>query len=463
MTSMSFIEGVVQSERNERPMPQKITKRQRKVMDLRGKLPEVTERQKEWMLTKPYDNSMVSYYWKRGKVWCQHCGHVEDKGLTTDTASLIVTTQVLPYVCPHCGKTLTLVPYNSHWKGFRHDERDCTLVHHVGDYTVFRTFQVCRRNFLGEPTDYEISEIWENWVCPDGREVILAKDHYSGMYHDPSWNYYSEFKPKKPSNWSNVYDVRYNYFVPGWNPPRIVRRNGWRKVIVNNNVSPVKQIQNLFHPVGEMLVKNGQYELFNHLTICGFQLNTNIVTAVRICNRNRYHIKDASIWCDYIDLLVYFHKDIHNAHYVCPQDLRREHDRLMERRDRIEAEERLKEQIKNLGRQELRYKRQKGKYFGLRFGDGDIMVAVVSSVREMAEEGSVMHHCVFRNRYYEKPDSLILSARDAEGNRLETVEVNLRTWSIVQSRGKYNNPTARHDEILAIVNDNMNKIKKIAV
>jgi hypothetical protein len=464
MSGMSFMEGVVRAERNEKPMPQKLTKRQVLVMALREKLPDITDRQRRWMMEEPFDDQNIAYYWKRGKVWCQNCGHVEPKGLTQDQSTLIVTTQAMPYVCPCCGKTMTLVPYNSHYKGYRKVMKDSTIVTHVGDYTVFRTFQACRRNMLGHETDTELSEIWENWVCPDGREVILAKDHFAGMYRDVAWNYYSEFKPKKASRWSTVYDVRYNYFAPGWKPAKILRRNGWRLSILANGVSPVMQMQNLLiNPVGEMLVKTHQVRFFNYMTNRGFVKNEEVIAAVRICNRNRYLITDPSMWVDYIELLQYFRKDTRNAHYVCPQDLKREHDRLMEKRDRIEAEKKLKEQMKQVKRKEGAYKRLHGKFFGLCFGDGDIMVGVVSSVREMAEEGAIMHHCVFANRYYEKKDSLILSARDADGNRLETVEVNLRTWSIVQSRGKYNNPTARHDEILAIVNDNMNKIKKIAL
>ena len=51
-----------------------------------------------------------------------------------------------------------------------------------------------------------------------------------------------------------------------------------------------------------------------------------------ICNRNHYIIKDASMWNDYVGLLLYFHKDVRNAHYVCPKDLKTEHDLLVNKR-----------------------------------------------------------------------------------------------------------------------------------
>ncbi len=44
-----------------------------------------------------------------------------------------------------------------------------------------------------------------------------------------------------------------------------------------------------------------------------------------------------------------------------------------------------------------------------------------------------MHHCV--ERYHDKSDSLILSARIAD-RRVETVEVSLSRLQVVQSRGR---------------------------
>lgn len=48
-----------------------------------------------------------------------------------------------------------------------------------------------------------------------------------------------------------------------------------------------------------------------------------------ICNRNHYIIKDASMWEDYMSLLSYFGKDMRNAHYVCPKNLKTAHDKLL--------------------------------------------------------------------------------------------------------------------------------------
>jgi hypothetical protein len=78
----------------------------------------------------------------------------------------------------------------------------------------------------------------------------------------------------------------------------------------------------------------------------------------------------------------------------------------------------------------------------------------------MAEEGTAMHHCVYQMGYYKKLNSLILSAKDNQGNRIETVEVNTLTFEVVQSRGVCNKNTPHHEEIINLVNSNMNLIRQ---
>jgi len=54
---------------------------------------------------------------------------------------------------------------------------------------------------------------------------------------------------------------------------------------------------------------------------------------------------------------------------------------------------------------------------------------------------------------------LILTARIGN-KRIETVEVNLKTLSVVQSRGVCNNNTEYHDRIIKLVKKNMNLIRQ---
>lgn len=70
--------------------------------------------------------------------------------------------------------------------------------------------------------------------------------------------------------------------------------------------------------------------------------------------------------------------------------------------------------------------------------------------------------CVFSMKYYEKKDSLLLSARDNSSRApVETIEVSLDDFRILQSRGRCNQDSPFHTEIVNLVNDNMCEIKKI--
>lgn len=82
---------------------------------------------------------------------------------------------------------------------------------------------------------------------------------------------------------------------------------------------------------------------------------------------------------------------------------------------------------------------------------------MLQSSLEFLEEGEAMHHCVAS--YWSHDNSLVLSARDGEGKRVETVEVNLKTFSIVQSQGPCNRPTEWHESIMETVKRNMKLIK----
>ena len=111
---------------------------------------------------------------------------------------------------------------------------------------------------------------------------------------------------------------------------------------------------------------------------------------------------------------------------------------------------------------EKTYAQEKGRFFGICFGNEHIVITVVQSVAEMVEEGKAMHHCVYACGYYKKKESLILSAKDKDGNRIETIELNLKTFKVVQSRGVCNSNTPMHDEIINLINNNINLIKQAA-
>lgn len=142
---------------------------------------------------------------------------------------------------------------------------------------------------------------------------------------------------------------------------------------------------------------------------------------------------------------------------MCPTDLKGEHDRYLEKKREQQAKERIKEKRAKALAEEERFKELKSKFFGIHFSDGLIQIKVLESVEEHLVEGEIMHHCVFSCSYHLKAESLILSAT-IEGRRIETVEINLKTLEVVQSRGICNQNTEYHDRIVALVNKNRNLI-----
>lgn len=94
----------------------------------------------------------------------------------------------------------------------------------------------------------------------------------------------------------------------------------------------------------------------------------------------------------------------------------------------------------------------------MKLSDGTIEIRVLPNVAAFAEEGEKMGHCVYKCKYYEKKDSLIMSAR-IKGKRIETVEVDLKKYRVIQSQGKCDKPSKYHERILNLVENSMNEIE----
>ena len=129
----------------------------------------------------------------------------------------------------------------------------------------------------------------------------------------------------------------------------------------------------------------------------------------------------------------------------------------MAKRNLQRERERTEQQRKKAIEDEKNYLKTKGIFFGLVFSDSLICIKVIESVKEMEEEGRMMHHCV--GGYHNKANSLILSAT-IDGKRIETIEVSLKTLKVVQSRGVCNSNTEYHDRIIRLVEDNAGLIRQ---
>lgn len=195
------------------------------------------------------------------------------------------------------------------------------------------------------------------------------------------------------------------------------------------------------------------------------------LAAVRVALRHGYDVTQPN-YSDYVDMLIRLGRDIHSPHYLCPDNLQQAHDRLVEeihRREEAERTARERERARERAEQDKKlqqiYEKMRSKFFGFAIMANGLRIQPLKNVKEFFDEGTAMHHCVYSCEYYNlqrHPNSLILSARTEDGARVETIEVDIRRFVIVQSRGKCNQDTKRHNEIINLVKKHMNEIRRIA-
>ena len=458
------LSGYVQGNVKSRGGMKAKTKIEREVLAMCEALPKLTDAQVRWARTRLHDHE--AYYLKTsGTTWCQECGHVWVQSVPELHVSIHGNC-----VCPHCGKEVRMAHYMSaHIKdGGRRDEQLFAVVTAHKEWTVVRVFMSERVNRLGMPwrrvsTQYDEYEVWQQWIRDDGKEVITTKRYHRSPYYF-QWSYDSAWGIGKHNGGcsgyfvtSDVYDLTGVIIYPVVKVSDIMRRNGFTRALADYCGGYLVELMKglLTDSLTEWLAKVGQYDVLKH------DLRHNGTArqwyhALKVCARNGYHVCDPAVYYDYLSQLREFGKDTHSPKYVCPKDLYHEHDKYSERQTRKEVEQMAKEAAKY----ENGYRQRVGMFFGVVFGNDDIVVTVIGSVAEMAEEGLRLHHCVFANKYYAKKDTLILSARTKGGGRLETVEVDTKRWEVVQSRGLLNNPSERHAEIVELVKENMYQLKK---
>jgi hypothetical protein len=160
------------------------------------------------------------------------------------------------------------------------------------------------------------------------------------------------------------------------------------------------------------------------------------------------------MWEDMLHALRELGRDIHSPHYILPADLKKEHDRWTHKLH----EKRQREELRRKAEKDKKYYMAHNQFLDLPNKQGMLMIIPLLTATELVKEGEAMHHCV--GTYGDKLTSLILSVRDTAGKRLETVEVNLKDYHIVQSRAVNNGQTKRHAEILAAISALMPEIMR---
>ena len=346
---------------------------QQEVAHLSKRLPRLTATQKAYA----FRHCFKHYAIKRadGTNICTECGHSwkSDHDLADTLCGC---------TCPHCGMQLEALRTR---KSVFNDNEYFSIVTTSRQYQVIRFFFVKSRYKAGQAAEYSIYEVVQRWISPDGKTTTVARLRGMSMLYYDQWAEYSDMEVRK-QNKLQAYDI-----APVCTHPRQrfipeLKRNGFKGDY--HNILPYDLFTAILSDSrAETLLKAGQYTMLRYYIRSSFDMER-YWASVKICIRNGYTISDGSMWRDTIDLLRHFGKDTNSPKYVCPTDLKAEHDRLMHKRNKEIERKKLEERIRQAKKHEKAYRKLKGIFFGIAFTDGTLQVRVLESVAEFAAEGT---------------------------------------------------------------------------
>lgn len=399
----------------------------------------ITKAQRQWAFRECIDH--FAFRLPKGRTTCMDCGYSWTLEQPIDTCT-----------CPQCRASLQVK--TTRMRKLQ-QKQYFTLLTTCGEYQVLRMFLLVVGMEKGCRAKTSVIEIGHYWWNDAGRQAIVAIQRTFGHYID-SFSFYS---PMAIRNDSEAYRYVASFQIyPKLKVANTLYRNGFNGEF--HGIAPTQLIPALLTDSrAETMMKVGRHKDLRYFLSRSKGLD-NYWDSYKLTLRHHYIISDIALWCDYVDMLKRLGKDIHNPKYICPSDLRGEHNkREVELRRQREREAMERKREKAIADEE-RFRELKSKFFGICFTDGTIQVHVLESVQEYIEEGAELHHCLFSNEYYLKENSLILSAT-IEGKRIETIEVSLDTLQVIQSRGVCNQNTPYHDQIMSLVNAHHQLIREV--
>lgn len=368
--------------------------------------------------------------------------------------------------CPSCGKHLKKARvFNNRISEEFFIYSDAKV---VDRFQVVRYFSCWKYMSKTKKPEYHYKALFEEWKdWEKDKRVIMGRTIAGWAYNGDgfTWSDYS-LRSTYPRSWKGCeYDrviadliLPDSQFLPRFNKFGMSYTNhgcDLRKLLRNLEASP--KVETLFKAKESKLLQeavHGQGRFYQYWS------------QIKIAFRHGYKVTDPTIWYDYIDLLSYFRKDIHSPKYLFPNNLMKEHDRLMKKKEKIEEAIRRERKIREALEKEEKLKidaqeyiERCQKYFGLQFTQDEIEISILKSVDEFLIESKEMHHCIFTNEYYNKKESLVFSAK-VNGKSTETIEVCAKTFTILQCRGKHNQPSKYHAQIKRLMQKNMMAIRK---
>jgi hypothetical protein len=422
---------------------------QHQVVKLASKLPKISQAYLNWGYKQNFDKYA---YTTKYKVICFECAHEWN---VDDTRTMLF--KLTDTVCPKCKNKLKV----KESKAWSHKDWGYLKV-----ITTFKGFQIMRIFFLeqfvkkGYEAHYSWMEVVQHWIAPNGKLTVL------GRQSNPMGGWRSGHVAWI---WGSVLEVRdsdnskfYINDAPTYPRTRIMKeiyRNGFTGEFHKYHEMHFFHLL-LQYPMFETFVKADKPELIKAFDPKDKRWKK-YWPQIKICLKNNYRLKDIGMWFDHLEYLEEDHKDIFNPKYICPKDLRKSHQIYIDKENARREKEQLEALLARLEEQQKEYAKHKSKFFGLTFGTDKLKIVVLDHVKEFYLEGKALHHCVYSSTYYGNPDCLIMSARDKENKRLETIEINLEKMKVMQVRGACNKNTPQHKDIVELVKTALPHIEQV--
>lgn len=424
------------------------TQFQKKVVAISKRLPSISNDQ----LYRLINNIEFPVFTDKKGYTCSCCGHKFNEEQT---------------YCPHCGRKLHFDYYYKNKRTVKGEYFYQALVLQRKDVTITRHFLFRCNFYKGNGYTVKWGEVQQTFYSLNGEYEVMA------VKRDCLGKYYYE------SQWCLDTDLRLMSHKMD---------NAYRYPLMYSVYHSKKYIPQLYHITDDTIQETSQYnkctrkairvcpqletiykqhpELFRYFVTDTHSLLT-YWKSLKIAFRNKMRIDDIVSYINYLSYLKRLGKDLCNPKFVAPVNFSesyarvrsqygewlKRHNPAYARAERMRQEllvttaERQKQFDEEVATYEKLYAIEHQGLLDIVIHTKNLTITALQSVQEFKEEGEAMHHCVYRNKYWKKPDTLILSAKLGD-KRIETIEVNTRTHEIIQSRGACNQPTAYHDEII---------------
>lgn len=286
--------------------------------------------------------------------------------------------------CPHCLHKLKVVDT---LKRLTREKAYFSTIERVDGFQVQRVFLLNAVIRKGKKLKTWQMEVCRLWLDKDGRTAVTSRARLLGHYMD-CFNWCSDIELRGASNvqWA----IADTYTYPYYSTIKELRRNGMKGRLPECH--PTRLAQALLSDSRiETMMKAKDCKAVEYFIGHETELDT-CWQSYKIARRHRYEPEDYGLWCDMVRLLERCGRDIRSVRYICPKDMKAEHDKWLAKVTRLEEKRRMEEQMKRAKAREADFYREKSRYFGIVISDGDIEISVLDSIEAFRAEGEKMKH-----------------------------------------------------------------------